>query len=233
MARALSDPPSSALDHIIPPEIKGDAFYRWIERVASTSGVRNILEIGASSGAGSTEALVAGALRNPDGPPAIHCIEASQVRFTALVERYREAPFLRAYHASSIARDRFPEEKEVDEFRRRVWTRFRFIRRSIVMGWLRQDLEYLDRHGLSESGVERVRRVSGITQFDAVLIDGSEFSGPADLEQVHGARFLLLDDIRTFKNYDNHRLLLRDPRYRLVVRRRWLRNGFAIFERRA
>lgn len=99
------------------------------------------------------------------------------------------------------------------------------------MGWLQQDLDYLTREGLSGYGIRDVRRREGIEGFDAVLIDGSEFTGTAELEEVYGARFLILDDTRTFKNYGNCRRLERDPAYRLLARSRWTRNGFAVFER--
>lgn len=221
----------SALDRLIAPEIKGDRFYEWLRRIAATPGVRHVLEIGASSGAGSTEALVKGALENPVSP-AIYCIEVSKVRFAALVDRYRSVPFVHCYNASSVPKECFPDEEELDRFRRRVWTRFRFIRRKTVMGWLRQDLEYLERHGLSMAGIVAISAGHGIDRFDAVLIDGSEFTGPADLDEVYGARFLLLDDTRSYKNHDNHRRLARDAAYRLLDSSRWLRNGFAVFERR-
>lgn len=223
----------SALDRLIPPEIKDDRFYHWIARVAATPGVRHVLEIGASSGHGSTEALVAGALRNPTGRPTLHCLEVSSVRFAALAERYRDVPFVRCYNRSSVPRERFPDAQELDRFRRRTWTRFRFIPRETILGWLRQDLEYLERNRLFGCGIEAVRSENGIARFDAVLIDGSEFTGPADLDEVYGSRFLLLDDIRSYKNHDNHRRLLKDPDYRLMARGRWLRNGFSVFERRA
>jgi hypothetical protein len=221
----------SPLDRLIAPEIRADRLYRWLERVAATPGVRHILEIGSSSGAGSTEALVAGALRNSERP-LIHCLEVSKVRFDALDHRYANFPFVRCYNLSSVPLDRFPTESEVDEFRARVWTRFRFIARDTVMSWLRADIDYLQRHGQSQRGIEIVRREIGIATFDAVLIDGSEFSGPADLDEVYGARFVLLDDIRTYKNYDNHRRLSSDPGYRLLAKGR-VRNGFAVFERSA
>ena len=64
-----------------------------------------------------------------------------------------------------------------------------------------------------------------------MLIDGSEFTGRAELDEVIGARFLLLDDTLTYKNYDNVRRLEADERYRLVEADRCVRNGFAIFER--
>src|SRR5918992_749767 len=179
-----SAPPASELDRLIPPEIKGDRFYRAIADVAATPGVREILEIGSSSGAGSTEAWVLGALRNPERP-RLHCIEVSEARRVPL---------------------------------------------DTVLGWLRLDLEYLRVHGLSGHGIREIKAENGIETFDAVLIDGSEFTGRAELDEVYGARFLLLDDTRTFKNWDNVRRLERDPAYRLLPEGR-RRNGLAVFER--
>lgn len=228
---AATGSPGNGLDRRIPPEIRGDAFEGWIERVAATPGVRTILEIGASSGEGSTTALVAGALRNPERPE-IHCLEVSRVRHAALSGRYRDRPFVHCHNLSSVPASRFPTEADVDAFRRRVWTRFRFIPRRTVMAWLRQDLDYLAASGLSVPGIRIVSQRVGVLHWDAVLIDGSEFTGPADLEEVYGARFLLLDDIRTFKNHDNARRLDRDPAYRRLARARRPRNGFAVYERR-
>ena len=220
----------SDLDRLIAPEIKDDPFYLWIRRVAATPGVRQILEIGSSSGAGSTEAFVAGALANPERP-TLHCMEVSRARFRALAERYRSLGFVRCHNVSSVPIEAFATMADVDAFRRRVWTRFRFVRRELVQAWLEQDLAYLRREGLSGHGIRQVREAAGLPAFDAVLIDGSEFTGRAELEEVYGARFLLLDDVRAFKNYDNCARLLRDPAYRLLARSRWLRNGFAVFER--
>jgi hypothetical protein len=228
MVRGAGSP--SALDRLIAPEIKDDPLYRWIVRIAGSPEVRHILEIGSSSGAGSTEAFVAGMRTNP-GRPILHCIEVSRVRFQALADRYRNEAAVRCYNVSSVPIEAFPSVADIDAFRRRVWTRFRFIRRELVLSWLRQDLEYLERESLSGDGIRLVRERAGVDVFDAVLIDGSEFTGRAELAQVYGARFVLLDDIRTFKNFDNCRRLLHDPSYRLVARSRWLRNGFAVFER--
>ena len=225
-----TEPNRSALDDLIPLEIADDRLYNWIVRIAATPGVRQVLEIGSSSGAGSTEAFVLGALRNPVRP-ILHCLELSKVRFAALRARYHDREFVRCYNLSSVPLASFPTPGDVEAFRRRVWTRFRFIRRSTVLTWLQQDVEYVKREGLSTQGIRQVREANKIDFFDAVLIDGSEFTGPADLDEVYGARFLILDDIKTYKNYDNYRRLRRDPGYRLLSRSWWQRNGFAVFSR--
>jgi len=70
-----------------------------------------------------------------------------------------------------------------------------------------------------------------ISHFDLVLIDGSEFTGIPELEAVYGAKYILLDDINAYKNYDNFNRLNNDPNYILRIKNMKLRNGFAFFER--
>lgn len=228
-----TQPPGAGLDRLMAPQVRNERFYRALRRVAATPGVRTVLEIGASSGGGSTEALVAGALANPAGPPRVHSIEISTARFAALVERYRSCPFFRGHNVSSVPATSFPTEEEVTRFYREVRSKLRNNRLPKVLGWLRQDLAYLAEHpDLDVDGIRLIRARAGVDAFDAVLIDGSEFTGSAELEEVYGARFLLLDDTRTFKNWANARRLREDPAYRRVASSYWTRNGWAVFERR-
>jgi hypothetical protein len=222
--------PPSGLDRLIPPEITHDRFYRVIADVAATAGVREILEIGASAGAGSTEAFVLGALRNAQRP-RLHCIEVSVPRYAALVARWRGYDFVHCYNVSSVPLEGFPTEAEVARFHREVRSKLRNNRLEKVLGWLRQDIAYVRDHDLSRHGIREIKACHGLTTFDAVLIDGSEFTGAAELDEVYGARFLLLDDTRSYKNWHNAERLTADPAYRLVTRSRWTRNGFAVFER--
>jgi hypothetical protein len=220
----------SALDRIISPEIRNDRFSRAIADIAATAGVREILEIGSSSGEGSTEAWIAGALANPERP-RIHCIEVSVARYRALAERVKDLPFVRPYNVSSVELSRFPTSDEVERFYRDVRSKLRRTPLETVLAWLEQDVAYVDGHGLSSNGIRDIMHSNEIAAFDAVLIDGSEFTGTPELEDVYGARFLLLDDTRTFKNWENCRRLESDPLYRRTHSGRWTRNGFAVFER--
>jgi hypothetical protein len=230
LSPAPVSPTGSDLDRVIPPEITGDHFYRAIVEVASTPGVREILEIGSSSGAGSTEAWVSGALQNPE-LPRLHCIEVSSARYAALVERWAQHEFVHCYHVSSVPLECFPSAGEVEDFYRSTRSKLRRTPLETVLDWLRQDVEYVRAQGLSQHGIREIRERQGIEFFDAVLIDGSEFTGRAELSEVYGARFLLLDDTQTYKNFENARQLEADPHYRLVRADRRTRNGFAVFER--
>jgi hypothetical protein len=218
------------LDDLIPPEIAGDQFAELIEEIASTSGVREILEIGSSAGEGSTAAWVRGALRNSIRP-RVHCIEVSIERHAALARRWRNQPFVHCHNVSSVPLERFPSASDVEQFYRRVPSRLGDFELDVVLQWLRQDVEYVREHGLSAPGIANIKRELGIDVFDAALIDGSEFTGSAEFDDVYGARFLLLDDTETFKNWENSRRLRADPRYRLVRSDPETRNGFAVFER--
>lgn len=225
-------PQPSGLDRIIPGEIRGDRLFRWLSRIAATPGIRTILEIGSSSGTGSTEAFVEGALRNAERP-SLHCVEVSTARFGELKKRWKDMEFVHCHNVSSVAPERFPTEDEVAHFYREVRSKLRSNRLEKVLGWLRQDLDYLREHGLARDGIRDIKLREGIERFDAVLIDGSEFTGKAELEDVYGARFIALDDTRSFKNLENARRLGADPAYRCVAKSFWRRNGFAVFERMA
>jgi hypothetical protein len=235
LAGTRREPPSRArvgttLDELIPPEIANDALAAVIEEIGGTAGVREILEIGSSTGEGSTAAWVRGALRNPQ-QPRLHCLEVSVERYAALVERWREYDFVHCYHLSSVPVDSFPSPADVEHFFRDKPERLNQYDLETVLRWLQQDVDYLREHELSSAGIAQVKAWHGIDVFDAVLIDGSEFTGRAELDEIYGARFLLLDDTETFKNLDNKRRLEADPAYRLVRADPATRNGFAVYER--
>ena len=221
----------SDLDRPIAPEIRDDELCRLLEQLAATEGVGLVLEIGASSGEGSTEALVRGALRNPV-TPQLHTIEVSRVRFERLAGRYRAHGFVHCHNVSSVPLARFPSRAEVERFHREVPSRLQRIPLEEVLRWLDQDVAYLEEHGLAgTAGIQQIKREHGIDLFDLVLIDGSEFTGAAELAEVYGARFIALDDTRSYKNFISEARLLADPRYRLLARSADLREGFAVFER--
>jgi hypothetical protein len=217
-------------DHTIPPEIKDDEFYEVIRDLASRAEVKTILEIGSSNGEGSTTAFVTG-LRQNANRPTLYCIELSRPRFEALVARYGDDPHVRCFNITSVPIDRYPTEQDITNFYRTRKSKMNRIPLREVLRWWRQDVQYLNRMGQGQRGIQEIKDENGIDTFGIVLIDGSEFTGAAELDEVYGADHILLDDIGTFKNFANFERLQGDPTYRLTATNPELRNGYAVFER--
>lgn len=220
------------LDTIISPEIKNDVFYWAIYKLAKNEPLKTILEIGSSNGEGSTEAFALGIIQNPHNP-ILYCMEISRIRFAALQRRYAQLPCVKCYNISSVPLSSFPSEQEISSFFITTPTNLNQYGLQTVLGWLDQDIEYLKNATVPQNGIEIIKRENNIEHFDMVLIDGSEFTGKAEFALIYGARFILLDDISAFKNHENYVRLCNDPNYELIEEDKTLRNGYAIFRKRA
>ena len=221
----------SELSRVIAPEIKGDAFYDLIRKLAATEKLENVLEIGSSSGGGSTEAFVTGLAQNP-GQPRLFCIEVSKPRFQLLRETYRDCPFVYCYNRSTIRAEHFPAPQKVAEFYRDVPSALRKFPLPLVLDWLRRDVEYVRGAGVEADAIEQIKADHEIQSFDMVLIDGSEFTGELDFSKVNDAKLVLLGGTTTFKCHGVRERLLNDPMYDLIAEDLGLRNGYAAFRRR-
>jgi glycosyltransferase involved in cell wall biosynthesis len=219
----------SELNKIIPPEIKNDEFYFLIQKLTREENIRTVLEIGSSAGEGSTEAFITGLRENPN-KPQLFCMEISKPRFEALQERYKNDSFVKCYNVSSVPLEDFPSKDTVSAFYQTTKTSLNNYPLDQVLGWLQQDIEYVKNSGVPSDGIERIKQESNIMNFDVVLIDGSEFTGTAELDKIYGAKFILLDDINAFKNYSNYQRLVNDTNYVLFKDNWKTRNGFAIFK---
>ena len=220
---------TSKLETLITPEIKNDPLYEAIKIISETEAIKTVLEIGSSSGGGSTEAFVTG-LRNNPHQPTLFCMEVSKARYEKLRQTYQQDEFVKCYNVSSVLLEKYATENEVRDFYFRYETGLNRYPLEAVLSWLKEDQEYLQNSGgLSINGIKKIKEENNLDYFDVVLIDGSEFTGVSELEEIYGAKFIILDDIMTFKNYHNHQRLLKDKQYRLLEANSSLRNGYAIF----
>lgn len=221
-----------SINNIIPPEISNDSLYFALIECAKRPDIKTILEIGSSSGEGSTEAFVRAIRQRPDSSSVkLYCMEISQPRFEKLSAHYQNDSFVKPYRLSSVSTQQFPSPDFVVNFYQEIKTNLNLYPLEQVIGWLQQDLNYITQNGLDACGIEIIKTDQGVKQFDMVLIDGSEFTGFAELHLVLGARIIALDDINAFKNFQSYQELSNNPHYKLIARDVRLRNGFAIFER--
>lgn len=232
LASLLAPVKDSQLNYLIPAEIKDDSFYQAIQTLAEREDIQTILEIGSSNGEGSTEALVRGIQKNPR-KPHLFCLEISKPRFLALQNRYANAPFVHCYRVSSVPIAAFPTEAALIAFHRQYGRQLSKSTPDLMwlIRWLYQDIDYVASENLPQNGIALIKSAHHIKHFDLVLIDGSEFTGEAELPLVYGAKYLLLDDVTSYKNFRNRQKLLSDPSYELIQEDLALRNGFSIFKK--
>jgi hypothetical protein len=210
-------------------EIKGDALYRWIRDIAAREDIQTMLEIGSSTGDGSTRAFVEGMEANKR-ICRLFCTELMADRFDTLQRRYADNPAVKCYRVSTVPKSKHATPEEVRAFY--AVTKMPRADLPTILAWLDHELKQMNEPGIPEDGIEHIKRENKIQTFDMVLIDGSEFTGRAELDEVYGARYILLDDINVLKNHYNCHRLVADPRYKLIGSDMGLRNGFAVFERR-
>lgn len=228
---ALRLPGLSQLDVIIPPEIVNDGFSRLISQVAAEPSVSTAVEIGSSNGAGSTQALVAGLQAKPY--KRLYCLEVSAPRFADLCAMYSGQPWVIPINTTSVGLTDFPTAANVADFyRRHPDSPMRRTSLRTVLRWLEQDVKYVSNLKEQRCGIDLIKDDLRDGTIDLVLIDGSEFTGSAELQHLYGTAYVLLDDIRTFKNSLNYARLKDDRNYELIAEDPAYRNGYAAFRLR-
>lgn len=210
--------------NLIPPEIvPGDGLFEEIARICALPETRTILDIGASSGEGSTKAILRGASENPSPwTPQVVCIEADKNRFAALKARMEMYDFVRCLHGMACGID---DIAGVDVLRASHAHRYPIDQ---VLGWRQETLDMIARDHPEQDLID-VALEKMVDVFDFAIIDGCEFSADAELEKVFGSKWIALDDICSFKNARNYTRLLESQSYRCVRSIPHCRNGWAVF----
>lgn len=221
------------MENIIQPEILNDEFHATLKRYALRHDLKKFLEIGSSSGGGSTDAFVNSIKQRDDASEVrLFCMEVSRIRFKALANHYAAEDFVRCYNISSIPANELPSKEEVINFYNSTHTTLNNYPLETVLDWLRQDIEYIKNSGSDVNGIRLIKQANQIQNFDMVLIDGSEFTGERELFDTTGAKVIALDDVNAFKCWNAYQILLHTTHYELKEHNFSLRNGYAIFEKK-
>lgn len=189
----------------------------------------SILEIGSSDGSGSST-VFADAIKGTDSE--LYCMEVTDDRFAELERRMSIYPNVICYKVSSVDINGMVDEQYVHKFRddhRHDLNIFKQYKMSLVMSWHKEVADHIRNADIKE-GIRMIKHYNGIDVFDMVLIDGSPFTAMAELDEVYGAKVIIMDDTMDIKCYDPMQLLLSDPNYELIIRNDQYRNGFAAFK---
>lgn len=220
-----------SLNKIIAPEITSDSFYSLLKATAKRRDLKTFLEIGSSSGDGSTRALATGIMEREQRDAELFCMELSRARFLKLVKEYEGCEFLFPYNLSSVKTSEFPTKLAVTKFYESIKTNLNRVDLNTVLRWWQQDIDYINQNRMNFCGIDIIKSCNSIEVFDFVLIDGSEFTGEAELQHVWGSKVIALDDVNAHKCFQAYVRLSNHYAYRLISEDLTLRNGYAFFER--
>lgn len=190
----------------------------------------NLIEIGSANGEGTTAALVHGLLTWAPGA-RLFCLEAVPPLFQQLSHRYAHQPQVVCLPYFSVDPLTFPTPEQIQHFMQTTRTVLRNYGVNRVLEWLAQEQATYTQYAQGVSGVAHIRQTYAVQHFDLALLDGGEFCGAADLDAVYGARLIIMDDTRAFKNHAPFLRLEQDPAYRLIALDPHWRHGYAAFER--
>jgi hypothetical protein len=214
-------------DPNIAPEIYNDELFYNIIDLVRKHKPKSVLEIGSSTGLGSTQAFIR-AISTDNLETKVCCIESMRERYAQLVRNTSEYKFIKCILASSVSSNEFLSKEEVTKFlkehRNLKVSQYRIDR---VLRWLSEDLEVIQ--NIPQDGITQAIRYFGHPEM--VLIDGSTFSGYAEYKKIISSKIIILDDIMGIKNWHSYHNLLRRSEYSIIAENKQLRNGYAIFIR--
>ena len=203
-----------------------DAFGRAIHDTIIKYDFHDLLEIGSWDGTGSSLCILT-ALNHSFG--TLDCLEIDRERCIQLTDNVRWATNVttRVFNISSICKDDL-----LDHDFETVWaSQFNNLHRygkQTVQSWHEHTSSELGKIAFLNSGLDKPK-------YDAILIDGGEFTGYSEYKIVKDrTKCLMLDDVhQAFKCSQAYHELRADADWELITEGPDVRNGFAIFVRRS
>lgn len=217
---------------IIPAEIKNDELYNRIMNtiLLFNEEIETVLEIGASSGDGSTEAIVRAMSQLED--KELYTLEVDLARFAALQERYKDLDWVIPVNKSAVHLNEYPTKGQIEDFYNTIKTQLNQYPIEFVLSWYDTEIEKVEYLGDKIGGIDQIKKDNNIKNFDMVILDGSPFTGYQEFLKIAGAKIIVLDDIIDIKHHFTQLALRENEGYECIFCNAALRNGYAIWVKR-
>ncbi|MDD2850956.1 MAG: hypothetical protein PHY09_03535 [Desulfuromonadaceae bacterium] len=211
---------------ILFPDKADHELYFTIQRILYfDDSIRTILDVGAGDGSGTTDAVIT-AIKNKQDV-RVFCIEADVKKFDELKKRlYVNAT---CYKGSSVAINDYMTLKATSLFYKHIPTITNYYSLDTVLQQRQAELNNLLSNNLTDSAIDEIKASFSLSAFDFAILDGSMFTGEADLNAVYGSKYIVLNSVRSIKNYANIIRLNKDPDYCLIDGNIESRCGYAIY----
>lgn len=211
---------------LFPDEIDQELFFIIQRIIYDVPSVITMLDVGAGNGNGSTRAIMEATAGRTD--TKLFCIEPDHKKCKALYERYAER--IKIYEGLSVSSSDYMQESELISFYQNSKSIYNFYPYSLIQDMYFSEIIHVKNASKQGNLVQKIKNDAAIDAFDLVVLDGSLFTGKADLAAVYGARFLVLNYVWSSKNFHNFGVLLNDPHYKMAISNLNSRCGYVIFE---
>jgi predicted O-methyltransferase YrrM len=190
-----------------------DNISRIIRDLCSNKENKNLVEIGTWNGLGSTRFFIEAMLNNSDS--VFYSLENNLDKYNFAKDYWQKfvsennlnVNFL---HGSLIS------VEELDDY----------IKNS-NMDLSPGQIEWLD---IDKANTTNIIELP-IQKIDVLLIDGGEFNGYLEFQKLGEiSKYVILDDINSYKNMENHENLLKNSEFELIYVDKSERNGVSVFK---
>lgn len=245
------------LYNTIPPEIKDDELYNHIFDIVKNNQMKTIIEIGSSSGMGSTKAIIEGIRQNTNNKEnmKVFCLEASRERCINFKRNYEHLFYsnfsniylfhlpkygsLYLYNYSSIGLNQYLSDNEIRHFYDTIKTNLNQYPIEEVLKWKQEEINYVKSNKIPLYGLQTMKQHHDLKHVDLVIFDGSAFCGMADFMSLCDSinpKWIIFDDINDIKNHEANQFIntffgLSNIQYTCYALNLGLRNGFSIYKR--
>lgn len=208
---------------------KGDQFYNSLAQIIIEQEPKTILDIGASEGRGSTDVF-----KTYAKGAEIYAIELDPDRFASL-KAYHTSKNVHLFEGSSCPANELMSADGLGNYfaQNTGWDCWRSVGYTEMKKWLKNtasDIKAI-KTKYKKDLIPYIKKKHKIKTFDMVLVDGSPFTSKYEVEQIHGAKIIILDDVLDPKNNLNYKRLASGGDYWCIEVNKGYRNGYAIFQK--
>ena len=196
----------------------GETIYEYVVRY----NLRHNIDIGSWDGTGSTECFTSAMLKLDNKDMSLQCVEANKNRHQQLMDNYIDMSFVSCSLGSLVSYDDWTY-KNLQSVLNSGYNKIPH-NHDIIKEWHDEARDIM----INSPTCELSRG-----QYDAVLIDGNEFTGYDEFKLLKDrTKVFFLDDVHhAFKCYQVYHELLDDNKWYLAREFPNLRNGGAVFIR--
>ena len=208
------------------PEIKQDTFFgKDIIKYLNEFNIKSAIEIGSGSGNGSTQCFLEYFDKLNDNSKKFYCFEPVVEWFYDLQKNINNRFYCELYNCSAICYDDLLVKNFDDDFYLTKYNKLKnTYSKELMKKWYDQDI--LPFKNIKISILENIKA-------EAILIDGSEFSGFSEFKKLNSSiNLIFLDDcFSAFKNNQTFEYLKESNEWK-IVSSNLERNGYSIFRKK-